>query len=224
MNRKTLMPDEKSIMKIYDVTVPLSEQTPVYEGDPTVQIEAAHQIAKGDAANVSRLCFGAHTATHVDAPNHFIEGGRRVDQLDFGKLLGTCRVVEIDENVLAIEAAHLTDLEGVERVLFKTRNSDFWNDLAQGFRKDFTYIAPDAARALVDLGIKLVGIDYLSVEKFGSEDFLTHITLLKNEVVIIEGLDLREVPAGDYELVCLPLKMVGGTGDGAPARTILRQN
>lgn len=211
-------------MKIYDVTVPLSEQTPVYEGDPNVQIEAAHQIAKGDAANVSRLCCGAHTATHVDAPNHFIEGGRRVDQLEFDKLIGKCRVVEIAEKVMAIEAAHVVNLEGVERVLFKTRNSDFWNDLGQGFRKDFTYIAPDAAKALVDLGVKLVGIDYLSVEKFGAETFDTHITLLEKEVIIIEGLDLREVSAGDYELICLPLKMVGGTGDGAPARTILRQN
>jgi len=211
-------------MKIYDVTVPLSEQTPVYEGDPNVQIEAAHQIAKGDAANVSRLCCGAHTATHVDAPNHFIEGGRRVDQLEFDKLIGKCRVVEIAEKVMAIEAAHVVNLEGVERVLFKTRNSDFWNDLGQGFRKDFTYIAPDAAKVLVDLGVKLVGIDYLSVEKFGAETFDTHITLLEKEVIIIEGLDLREVSAGDYELICLPLKMVGGTGDGAPARTILRQN
>ena len=211
-------------MKIYDVTVPLSEQTPVYEGDPNVQIEAAHQIAKGDAANVSRLCCGAHTATHVDAPNHFIEGGRRVDQLEFDKLIGKCRVVEIAEKVMAIEAAHVVNLEGVERVLFKTRNSDFWNDLGQGFRKDFTYIAPDAAKVLVDLGVKLVGIDYLSVEKFGAETFDTHITLLEKEVIIIEGLDLREVSAGDYELICLPLKMVGGTGDGAPARTVLRQN
>lgn len=210
-------------MKIYDVTVPLSEQTPVYEGDPNVQIEAAHQIAKGDAANVSRLCFGAHTATHVDAPSHFIEGARQVDQLELNKLIGKCRVVEIDANVTAIEAAHVANLVGVERVLFKTRNSDFWNDTAQGFRKDFTYIAPDAAKVLVDLNVKLVGIDYLSVEKFDSEDFLTHITLLEKEVVIIEGLDLREVSAGDYELICLPLKMVGGTGDGAPARTILRE-
>lgn len=210
-------------MKIYDVTVPLSEQTPVYEGDPKVQIESAHAIAKGDAANISRLCFGAHTATHVDAPNHFIEGARRVDELDFDKLLGVCRVVEIDESVMAIEAAHIENLEGVERVLFKTRNSDFWNDLGQGFRKDFTYIAPNAAKALVNLGIKLVGIDYLSVEKYGAETFDTHITLLENEVVIIEGLDLREVAAGDYELICLPLKYRGGTGDGAPARTILRE-
>lgn len=210
-------------MKIYDVTVPLSEQTPVYEGDPMVKIEAAHQIAKGDAANVSRLCFGAHTATHVDAPAHFIEGARCVDELEFSRLLGACRVVEINKGVMAIEAAHVENLKGVERVLFKTRNSDFWNDLGQGFRKDFTYIAPDAAKALVDLGIKLVGIDYLSVEKFGAESFDTHVAFLEKEVVIIEGLDLREVPAGDYELICLPLKWRGGTGDGAPARTILKQ-
>ncbi len=209
-------------MKIYDVTVPISEETPVYEGDPNVQIEAANAIERGDAANVSRLCCGVHTATHVDAPVHFIEGARRVSELEFEKLVGACRVVEIEKNVMAIEAEHVENLEGVERVLFKTRNSDFWNDFSQGFRKDFTYIAPGAAKALVDLEIKLVGIDYLSVEKFGAETFDTHITLLEKEVVIIEGLDLREVPAGDYELICLPLKIVGGAGDGAPTRTVLR--
>ena len=210
-------------MKIYDVTVPISEKVPVYEGDPPVEIETANAIRRGDAANVSRLCCGVHTATHVDAPNHFIEGTRRVHELDLEKLIGKCRVVEIDENVEAIDTKHLKNLAGVERVLFKTRNSEFWNDTSQGFRKDFTYIAPDAAKALVELGIKLVGIDYLSVEKFGSTDFSTHITFLEKEVVIVEGLDLREVSAGDYELICLPLKLVGGTGDGAPARTILRQ-
>lgn len=210
-------------MKIYDITVPISENTPVYEGDPNVQIEIANAVERGDAANVSRLCCGVHTATHVDAPNHFIEGGKRVHELDFEILIGVCRVVEIDKNAMAIEAKNIVNLEGVERVLFKTRNSNFWTDFAQGFRKDFTYIAPDAAKALVEAKIKVVGIDYLSVEKFGSEDFMTHITFLKNEVVIIEGLDLREVPAGDYELICLPLKIVGGAGDGAPARTILRE-
>ena len=210
-------------MKIYDVSVLISEQTPVYEGDPAVEITSASSIAKGDAANVSRLCCGVHTGTHVDAPAHFIEGARRIYELDLEKLVGKCRVVEIDENVEAIEAKHVENLENVERVLFKTRNSDFWNDFSQGFRKDFTYIAPDAAKVLVDLNVKLVGIDYLSVEKFGSTDFATHITLLEKEVVIIEGLDLREVSAGDYELVCLPMKIADGTGDGAPARTILRQ-
>jgi arylformamidase len=209
-------------MKIYDVTVPISENTPVYAGDPAVEITSANAIARGDAANVSRLCCGIHTATHVDAPNHFIEGSRRVHELELEKLIGKCRVVEIEKSVMAIEAEHLENLEGVERVLFKTRNSDFWNDFSQGFRKDFTYIAPDAAKALVDLQIKLVGIDYLSVEKFGAETFDTHIILLEKEVIIIEGLNLRAVPAGDYELICLPLKIVGGAGDGAPARTILR--
>ena len=212
-------------MKIYDVTVPISEKTPVYEGDPQVEVTTANSIVKGDAANVSRLCCGVHTATHVDAPNHFIGGARRVHELPLEVLIGAARVVEIDEKTRAISAKHIknADLNGVERVLFKTRNSAFWNDFSQGFRKDFTYIEPEAAQSLVNAGIKLVGIDYLSVEKFGSEDFATHTTLLKNQIVIIEGLDLREVSGGDYELICLPLKIVGGAGDGAPARTVLRQ-
>lgn len=210
-------------MKIYDITVPISENVPVYEGDPNVKIEVAHSIKKGDAANVTSLCCGAHTATHVDAPNHFIDGTRKVYELELEKLIGPARVIEIEENAMAIEPEHLGNLENVERVLFKTRNSQFWNEPEKGFRKDFTYISPAAARILADLGMKLVGIDYLSVEKFGSTDFATHITLLEKEIVIIEGLDLREISAGDYELICLPLKIIGGTGDGAPARTILRQ-
>jgi arylformamidase len=210
-------------MKIYDVTVPISENVPVYEGDPNVKIEVAHSIKKGDAANVTQLCFGAHTATHVDAPNHFIEGTRRVHELDLDRFIGRCLVVELDETILEIGPEHVENLRAVERVLFKTRNSNFWNDASAGFRRDFTYISPAAARVLVSRNIKLVGIDYLSVEKFGSEDFATHITLLEKEVAIIEGLDLRGVPAGEYELICLPLKIVSETGDGAPARTVLRE-
>lgn len=210
-------------MKIYDITFPISEQTPVYEGDPAVKIDVASSIEKGDAANVTQLCCGAHTATHVDAPNHFIEGTRRVHELELEKLIGDCKVLELDESVSAIEPEHLGNLENVERILFKTRNSQFWNEPEKGFRKDFTYISPKAARILADANIKLVGIDYLSVEQFGSKDFMTHITLLEKEIVIIEGLDLREISAGDYELICLPLKIVSETGDGAPARTILRE-
>lgn len=210
-------------MKIYDITFPISENVPVYEGDPNVKIEIAHSIERGDAANVTQLCCGAHTATHVDAPNHFIEGTRKVHQLELEKLIGDCRVVRIDDSVTAIEPEHLGNLENVGRILFKTRNSQFWNEPEKGFRKDFTYISPKAARVLADAEIKLVGIDYLSVEKFGSSDFATHITLLEKEIVIIEGLDLREISAGDYELICLPLKIISETGDGAPARTILRE-
>lgn len=210
-------------MKIYDVTVAISEGVPIYEGDPRVTIEGVMSMAAGDAANVSRLCFGAHTGTHVDAPNHFIDGTRRVEDLDIEKLIGPCRVIELDDSINAIEPMHVAELGGVERILFKTRNSAFWNDPETGFRTDFTYITPDAARVLADGRIKLVGIDYLSVEKFGSTDFATHVTLLEREIVILEGLDLRAVPAGEYELICLPVKFIGGTGDGAPARTILRR-
>jgi arylformamidase len=210
-------------MKIYDVTIALSSTVPTFPGDPKVEIDLCNAIAKGDVANVSQLSFGAHTATHVDAPNHFIEGTRHASQLDLYKLVGNCLVVELDENEMAVEPKHVEKLENVERVLFKTRNSNFWNEPEKGFRQDFTYISPAAARILVEKEIKLVGIDYLSVEKFGSADFATHITLLEKEVVIIEGLDLREISAGEYELICLPLKFTGGGDDGSPARTILRQ-
>lgn len=209
-------------MKIYDVTFPISGETPIYEGDPRAEIKTVHAMESGAPANVSQICCGVHTSTHVDAPAHFVAGARRVHELELEKLIGECKVVELDESVTAIEPQHLENLETIERILFKTRNSAFWNEPEKGFRKDFTYISPEAARVLVGKNIKLVGIDYLSVERFGSEDFATHVILLEKEVVIIEGLDLREVPAGDYELICLPLKYVGGAGDGAPARTVLR--
>lgn len=210
-------------MKIYDVTVPISEKTPVYEGDPNVDIKLKLSMENGDNANVSQVCMGVHTATHVDAPNHFIEGTKKIIDLNLNMLIGKCRVVELDDDVMAIEPKHIENLENVERVLFKTRNSEFWADFDQGFRKDFTYIETETAKALVEKGVKLVGIDYLSVEKFDAESPETHIALLENEVIILEGLDLREVPAGDYELICLPLKIAGGAGDGSPSRTILRE-
>ena len=147
-------------MKIYDITFPISENVPVYAGDPNVKIEVAHSLKKGDAANVTQLCCGMHTATHVDAPNHFIDGTRKVHELELEKLIGAARVIEIDKSILAIEPEHLGNLSEVERVLFKTRNSEFWNEPEKGFRKDFTYISPTAARVLADAGIKLVGIDY----------------------------------------------------------------
>lgn len=209
-------------MMVYDVTVAISEQVPIYEGDPRVSVGTFVSIAKGSAANVSNLCFGAHTGTHVDAPNHFIDGSRRVDELAVEKLIGPCVVVEVASDVVAIEPEHLPDLRGIERIVFKTRNSAFWNTPEDGFRADFTYITHATAKALADAGIKLVGIDYLSIEAPGAEGHPVHITLLEKEIVILEGLDLREISAGEYELICLPLKYIGGTGDGAPARTILR--
>ena len=210
-------------MKIYDVTVAISETVPIYEGDPKVKIDSFVSIANGSAANVSNVCFGAHTGTHVDAPNHFIDGTRTVGDLDVEKLIGPCLVVEIPTDVIAIEPEHLPVLQDIDRIVFKTRNSAFWNTPEDGFRTDFTYITHATAKTLADNGIKLVGIDYLSIEAPGAEGHPVHITLLEKDIVILEGLDLREIAAGDYELICLPLKYVGGTGDGAPARTVLRQ-
>ena len=135
-------------MKIYDVTVPVSDRTPVYEGDPQVRIDLCKAIAGGDGANVSQICMGVHTATHVDAPNHFIEGASRVHELPLEALVGNCRVVELADDVIEIEARHVEGLHGVERVLFKTRNSAFWNTPEDGFRTDFTYISPAAGAGI----------------------------------------------------------------------------
>jgi arylformamidase len=208
-------------MNIYDITVPIRSAMPVYEGDPGVKIDPWSAFAKGDSSNVSILNFGAHTGTHVDAPAHFIEGARRIDALSLGVLIGRARVLRVPDDLNEIDPKFINrcDLGGVERVLFHTRNSTFWNE---GFRKDFTHLLPEAAQLLVDRGIKLVGTDYLSIEKFHSGDHRTHRTLLSNNVVIVEGLNLSEVPEGDYELICLPLKIAEGAGDGAPARAVLR--
>jgi arylformamidase len=208
-------------MKIYDVTVAISENVPIYKGDPEATVTGVKRLAAGDSANVSQICCGVHTGTHVDAPNHFIEGTRRVHELDLEKLVGACRVVEIGSDVIAIEPEHLPLLDGIERILFKTRNSAFWNTPEDGFRTDFAFITPRTAIELANAGVKLVGIDYLSIEAPGAAGHPVHITLLEKEIVILEGLDLRNVSAGDYEMICLPLKYIGGTGDGAPARTVL---
>lgn len=212
-------------MHIYDISVSIAPgQTPIYPGDPEIEIGDWAAIERGDAANVSVLRFGAHTGTHIDAPAHFIEGAHGIPALPLGTLVGEVRVVEIPSDALAVEASHVEEasLDGAVRVLFKTRNSGFWKAEGGRFRKDFTYITSAAARSLVARGVRLVGIDYLSVEKFGSSDFETHLALLSSGVVIIEGLDLSAVAPGTYELLCLPLKLAAGSGDGAPARAILR--
>ena len=207
----------------FDVTVAIGDKTPIYKGDPGVEVKSFKAIASGSSANVSEISFGVHTATHVDAPNHFIDGARRVHELDPEKLIGRCRVIGVPDNVIAIEPQHVGDIAGVTRVLFKTRNSQFWATPEDGFRTDFSYLVPDTAKLLVDRGVVLVGIDYLSIEKSGSPGHPVHMAFLEKEIVILEGLDLRKVEPGDYELICMPLKYVGATGDGAPARTFLRR-
>src|SRR6185295_11156972 len=206
-------------MKIYDVTAPLSSETPTYPGDPRFEIQALHRIEEGSPCNLTRVAFGSHAGTHVDAPSHFLGHGASVDQLPLEILLGKARVVELPvSEKIEREDLEALDLRDDLRVLFKTRMSGQMRQPA--FQEDYIYLATEAAVYLAQIGIKLVGIDYLSVEKFGSDDYPAHHALLSAGVVIVEGLDLSEVEPGEYEMACLPLRIVGG--EGAPARVILR--
>jgi arylformamidase len=211
-------------MPIYDVTVPVSNELPTWPGDPAVEISDWSSLSKGDGANVSRLNFGAHTGTHVDAPAHFIEGAAKVETLPLDVLIGEAEVIEVPQDAREIDQefvlAHCA--VGMTRVLFKTRNSGFWAADDADFRTDFSYLGLGAAKWLAAQGVKLVGIDYLSIENFASQEHETHRALLSRGVVILEGLNLTGVPAGKYELICLPLRLRSNLGDGAPARVVLR--
>lgn len=211
-------------MPIYDVTVPIFNELPTWPGDPGVELSDWRRLANGDAANVSTLNLGAHTGTHVDAPAHFIEGAGKVEDLDLAVLIGEAEVVAVPEDCRAIDEAFVVAhcSLGAKRIIFKTRNSAFWSESKLQFHEDFTYLDLKAAETLVQRGVKLVGIDYLSIEKFDSGKHETHVALLSQGVVILEGLNLGEVPAGRYELICLPLRLRSNLGDGAPARAVLR--
>ena len=191
-------------MQIIDVSVPVRPGMITYPGDPEVHLERVSSIADGDVVNLSRLDLGVHSGTHVDAPLHFLAGGAAVETLPLDVLVGPCVVVE------GLDAAAVP--AGAERVLFKTPNSRLWE--REEFSEDFVALDAEAARALVAAGVRLVGIDYLSI---GDEE--AHRILLGAGVVVVEGLDLREVEPGEYRLVCAPLKLVGA--EGAPARVLL---
>ena len=211
-------------MPFYDVTVPLHEGLPTWPGDPGVEVSDWRSLANGDGANVSLLHFGAHTATHVDAPAHFIEGAAKVESLPLDALIGEAEVVEVPEDRAVIDERFVAArcVAGIERFLFKTRNSAFWSERNPTFHTDFTYLDVDAATRLVQQGVRLVGIDYLSIEKFGQANHETHLALLSRGVVILEGVNLSDVPPGRYELICLPLRVRSHLGDGGPARVVLR--
>ena len=205
--------------RIHDISVPVRTGGLVYPGNPEIAIELQQAVAKGAGANVSRMTFGSHTGTHVDAARHFFDGGETVDQIDPETLIGPAIVLSFPESLTSIGASDLEkkDLRGQKRVLLRTRNSAFLADA--DFHPDYTYLAPDGAAYLVSQGVILVGIDYLSIEQFHSGHHKTHRTLLEKRVVIVEGLNLKDVREGQYELVCLPLRLEGL--DGAPARALL---
>ncbi len=212
-------------MKIIDVTLTMRPDMPTWPGEPGPRIEPHSRIAAGEPANVSILTFGDHTGTHVDPPLHMLEDGYGVDAMPLASLLGPCRVLRYDGQT-HLSAAWLERQalpRSVTRVLFRTRNSELWRTPNHAFQRSFIALDETAGRWLADRGAVLVGVDYLSIEPFGSspKGHPVHKALLRKGAVIIEGLDLHAVAPGDYEIACLPVKIQ--RGDGAPARVVLIQ-
>lgn len=204
---------------IYDISVALHNDVPSWPGVQPFQLERYAKRSGTQPANVSRLSCDAHCATHVDAPCHFSQRPEGVDQLALETLIGLATVVEFPQ-LRVIDADHLAHVFGrktPQRLLLHTDNSALWG--SKNFHHDYCALSPDGARWLVETGCALVGIDYLSIQRFGDGPE-THEILLGAGIVVVEGLDLSTVPAGDYELLCLPLKLQGA--DGAPARVVLR--
>lgn len=209
-------------MRIIDVSLPIGPDLLTWPGDPALSIEPSSRIAWGNSANVSNLHLGTHTGTHVDPPFHFVDGAATVDEIPMDALVGEAYVVDLTHLDGEIGSSNLESLrlpDTAERLVFKTKNSEIWSKLPVDFPDEYVHLSPAGAKWVVDRGIKLVGTDFLSIEKRGAPGHPTHVTLLGAGIVIVEGLDLRNVKAGIYRLVCLPLRILGG--DGAPARAVL---
>ena len=206
-------------MAIHEISVPVRPELHGYAGDPPTLIEPWTRLAAGDMASISRVSLGTHTGTHVDAPAHFLPDGRTVDQLDLGGCIGPAEVLDLTRFGLApIDASVLERLAppNVERLLLKTENSRLWR--ATEAQTTFAALTEEAAAWLVARGLRLIGIDYLSIAPF-SDPAPVHRILLSAGIVILEGLDLSAVSEGSYTLLCLPVRLAGG--DGAPARAVL---
>ncbi len=212
-------------MRIYDVSLTLSANLPVWPGDPAIVLERVRKMEDGATANVTQMNMGVHVGTHVDAPYHFLGGAAAtVEQLSLNTLTGRAYVLKIPNDVDLITAAVLEKAEipsRTKRLLLKTRNSLIWESAGSnpgGFHEDFVALSADGAAYLIQKGVRLVGIDYLSIAPY-DDGVPTHELLLKAGVAVVEGLNLSEVVQGRYTMYCLPLKLAGS--DGAPARTIL---
>lgn len=209
-------------MRIYDVSLPITDKLPTWPGDPKIIIDRFSKIEAGADANVTQISMCVHVGTHVDAPFHFLGGDAlTVEQLPLTLLTGRAYVLQLPDEVESISADILKQAQippRTRRLLFKTRNSALWLRPEADFQRDFVAISADGAQYLVKQGIKLVGVDYLSVAPFNAQ-VETHRILLQAGIAVVEGLDLSKVSPGRYSMYCLPLKIAGG--DGAPARVIL---
>ena len=207
---------------IYDISLPLKNDLPVWPGDPKVEVSSLQSMDDGDTCNVSYIKMGVHAGTHVDAPHHFLNNRITVDKLNLNVLVGEVYVAEISAETRSITRKDLENSnisKGVERLLLRTKNSDLWGQRNNLFDKNFIALEKTGAEWIVDQGIKLVGIDYLSIAPYNNA-IPTHQVLLKARIIIIEGLNLSKIPQGYYELTCLPLNIAGS--DGSPARAILK--
>jgi arylformamidase len=211
---------------VIDVSVPIHKSIVTWPGDPKPDIHYVKTIAEGGTSNTSAFAVSSHVGTHVDAPLHFIEGGMPIDAVPLDALIGPARVLDMrGKAVITFADLEAADLEGVERVLFKTDASAFWrdrrHDAAPPFHEEFPHLDDDAAAYLVERRMRLVGVDYLSVEQYKGRTRRTHRILLAGGVIIVEGLDLSAAEPGDWELICLPLRLQGM--EAAPARAVLRR-
>jgi len=210
-------------MEIIDITVALHDAIPSWPGSCGFKLTQVTDLQHGDGCNGSHVTMDSHCGTHVDAPWHFLPDGTTAERLDLSKFIGPAYVAKVDDAHRAITAAVLDGLKiakEVKRLLLRTSNSLFWARQERSFQKNFVAITADGAQWIVDRGLELVGIDYLSIQPFDAPS-TTHQVILSAEIAVLEGLNLSSVEPGEYELICLPLKVVGG--DGAPARAILRR-
>ena len=208
-------------MKLIDVSVPLDAGLPTYPNNTPFSLEPVKRLARGDSSNVSTLHMSAHTGTHVDAPRHFFDNGPGTEALPLEMLIGRTRVIEVvTRGGIAADDFSRIDLSEDVRLLIKTHNSRLW--ASPEFHADYVGVTESAARHLVDHGIKVLGVDYLSVEKFRTPGAPAHHVLLGAGTIVIEGLNLADVDPGFYDMICLPLRIVGA--DGAPARVVLRKS
>jgi arylformamidase len=209
---------DSSKRKLFDISLAVRSGMVRWPGDPDATISSFHSMSRGDAANVSKIDMGSHTGTHMDAPFHFIRNGKTIDQMPLDATIGPARVIEI-QDPLSITEKELSKyrIRRGERILFKTKNSSLWKD--EAFVEEFIYLSAGAAQFLAQRRIRMFGVDYLSVGGYREDGDLVHRTLLKSGIWIVEGLNLSGIAAGDYELICLPIKL--WQGDGAPARAVL---
>ena len=214
--------DERKTMKLYDVSLPISNNLPVWPGDSPVSLKMTSSMAKGDQCNVTSIEMGTHVGTHIDAPYHFLEDGATIDAIPIETFIGPCLVVELDaEDIIEKIDFQKYNPGKHSRILIKTKNSELWANDVSSFDPKYVSLGIDAAQYLVEIKATLVGIDYLSIESFQCGICPVHRLLLENNITILEGLNLSGVKAGAYELICMPLKLQDC--EGAPARVVLME-